>query len=339
MASTKNYSLREKIIDYDLSRGWYTRQQIEDACNRSLEAHGENPITSRQTIINDFTTIKRKYNVTIDFRKSGRTTYYRYHKRDFSVYRPELSYEDYCHLKETVRIVGRFKGMPQFGWIDELEIRLNMGLRRDPDMRKMVAFEDSAYNTGMEFFTPLFNAINEKTAITIDYKSFKRSESKEFEMSPYYLKEYNNRWFLLGKSPGFERISIYALDRILSIRNAGFKYEDTDVDFDDYFENVVGVTVSDAPIETVQIWVSKQQLNYIETKPLHCSQRLISTDEKGGIFEYDLIPNYELEQSILALGEHAQVVAPQSLRDKIMKRLGDNLSNYRHVQLPWTESY
>ena len=39
MANTKNYSLREKIIDYYLSHGWYTRQQIEDACNRELEAH------------------------------------------------------------------------------------------------------------------------------------------------------------------------------------------------------------------------------------------------------------------------------------------------------------
>lgn len=64
MANTKNYSLREKIIDYYLSHGWYTRQQIEDACNRELEAHRESPISSRQTIINDFLTIKNKYNVT-----------------------------------------------------------------------------------------------------------------------------------------------------------------------------------------------------------------------------------------------------------------------------------
>lgn len=337
MANTKNYSLREKIIDYYLSRGWYSRQQIEDACNRELEAHGEFAISSRQTIFNDFLSIKSKYRVTIETKKCGRTTYYRYQRRGFSIYKSELSYEDFSHLKEALQVLKHFRGMPQFEWVDELSVRLNLGLRSTTDNRNLVAFEDASSNTGMEFFTPLYNAINEKITLSVDYKSFKRPESKVFEVSPYHLKEYNNRWFLLGKSPGYDKISVYALDRIVSIRNAGFKYEDTDIDFDDYFENVIGVTVSDNPVETVELWISKQQLSYVETKPLHRSQRLLSTDDTGGVFQFDLIPNYELEQTILAFGEHAKVLAPASLRARIRQRLCDELKNYGYVQIPWTE--
>ena len=77
MANTKNYSLRERIIEHNMSKAWYTRKQIEADCNRELEAHGENAITSRQTLINDFLNIERKYNTSIDTKRVGRNTYYR----------------------------------------------------------------------------------------------------------------------------------------------------------------------------------------------------------------------------------------------------------------------
>jgi predicted DNA-binding transcriptional regulator YafY len=76
------------------------------------------------------------------------------------------------------------------------------------------------------------------------------------------------------------------------------------------------------------MWISKQQLCYLETKPLHRSQRIISRDDDGGIVEFDLIPNYELEHAILALGEHAKVLAPASLRDKIKERTRKSMNNY-----------
>lgn len=339
MANTKNYSLREKIIDKYLCRGWYTRQQLEDACNDELEAHREAPITSRQTIINDLDTIASRHHVTIEKKKCGRTTYYRYQDSSFSIYKPQLSPDDYHRLREALKVIKSFTGMPQFEWADGIGHRLDMRLNRDGDIRTIVSFEDSAYNTGIQHFTPIFNAISEKTTLNVSYKSFKSDDVWTFDFSPYYLKEYNNRWFVLGKSPGYERISIYALDRILSLGNAGVKYEDTDVDFDTYFENVVGVTVRDEEVQTVEVWFSKQQLDYIETKPLHRSQRLISRDETGGILQFDLIPNYELEQAILAQGEYAKVLAPASLRAKIRQRLCDSLTNYGYVQIPWMDSY
>ena len=107
MANTKNYSLREKIIDTYLRRGWYTRQQIEDACNRALMAHGENPITSRQTLMNDFLAISQKYHVTIEKKKDGRNILYRYKDRDFSIFKMELSDLDLSRLKEALNVLSQ----------------------------------------------------------------------------------------------------------------------------------------------------------------------------------------------------------------------------------------
>ncbi len=328
MPSNKNYSIREKVIDRLLHKGWHTRQQLEDACNRELEAQGIIPISSRQTIQNDLLAIRRKFHNAIDTRRIGHQTFYRYMDRDFSVFKTDMSSEDYSLLKGVIDVLKRFTGMPQFDWVDRLALRLDISLSRRTDKRVIVGFEDSSANTGIFYFTPIFDAICERTTISIEYKSFFRREPKTFVLSPYYLKEYNNRWFVLGKSPGYERMSIYALDRIVSMVNAGVKYEDTDVDFKAYFERVVGVTVSDREVETIRLWVSPQQMNYLETKPLHGSQRLVSKDETGAVFEFDLIPNYELEQSVLAFGEHAKVLAPESFKALIRARIAKNLSNY-----------
>lgn len=331
MAKNKNYSLRERIIDDYLRRGWYSRQQLEDACNRELEAHGEYPITSRQTIHNDLLTISRKYNVSIDTHMRGRTTFYRYQDHRFTIYKSELTHDDFSRLKETFQILKRFEGMPQFEWVDELELRLNMGLRRQADNRKIVSFEDFRYNTGMNYFTFIFDAICDKITLKVDYKAFKRSESKAFIISPYHLKEYNNRWYVIGKSPGYMRCSIFALDRIESLINAGLPYEDTDIDFEEYFENVIGVTISDKPVERVELWVDTQQLNYLKTKPLHRSQCIYYEDEKGGRVEYDVIPNFELEQAILSQGEHVKVLAPESLKERIAERVRKLHQNYEEI--------
>lgn len=329
MANNKNYSLREKIIDEHLRRGWYSRRQIEDACNRELESHGQNAVSSRQTIINDFTTIERKYHTTIETKQVGHVTFYRYRDPKFSIFKTLITYEDFCHLKESLKFLKRFEGMPQFEWVDELGLRLDMGLRRENDQRTLVGFEDSCRNRCMAYFTLLFNAIADKTTLSIDYQSFKRPESKLFVISPYYLKEYNNRWFLLGKSPGYDRISIFAVDRIQSVANAGVSYEDTDVDFDEYFANVIGVTMDDRePVQTVRLRISPQQIDYIETKPLHRSQYVVEKNEQGGIVELEVIPNYELEQTLLAMGEHCEVLSPPSLRERIKERLQAATKNY-----------
>jgi predicted DNA-binding transcriptional regulator YafY len=329
MSNNKNYSLREKIIDEHLRRGWYSRRQIEDACNRELESHGEHPVTSRQTIINDFMVIERKYHTTIDTKQVGHTFFYRYLDRNFSIFKTQLTYEDYCHLKESLKLLKRFEGMPQFDWVDELGLRLDLGLRREKDQRTLVGFEDSCRNNCLAFFTVLFNAIADKITLSIDYQSFKRRESKLFVISPYFLKEYNHRWFLLGKSPGYERISIFAIDRIQNVYNAGVSYEDTDVDFDTYFENVIGVTMDDRePVQTVRLRISPQQIDYVETKPLHRSQYVMEKNEQGGIVELEVIPNYELEQTILALGEHCEVLSPPALRERIKARLQAAVKKY-----------
>lgn len=338
MANGKNYSIREQILDQYLSSGhWYSRKQLEEFCNRELEIRGESPITSRTTIHNDLTEISNKYRITIDTKRKGRTIYYKYRDSSFSIFSRELSSEDRDRMIQAMELLRKFQGMPQFEWVEEMEARFSTTLYSNAETNPIVGFEDSSYNKGMQHFTPLIQVIKEKIAIELTYKSFRMKEEQTFVVSPYYLKQYNNRWYLLAKRSEYEKIGNYALDRIVSFRNAGAPYEECDIDFDEYFEDVIGVTVPEEDSEPVELWLSTDQLNYVETKPLHGSQKVIYRDENGGIVKYDLKLNYELEQKILSFGEKAKVLSPGDLQDRIKTRVTECLKKYQICPNPVNE--
>ena len=328
MANTKNYSIREMTLDHYLSSGkWYSRAQLEEFCNRALEERGESTISSRTTLQNDLTTISNKFHVNIETKKRGRVWYYRYEDPSFSIYSSELKEEDYEKLQQALETLNRFKGLPQFDWVDELGARFNESFYHS-NAHPIVGFESYTYNRGMEYFTPLFEAIKEQLTLSLQYKSFKMTEPRKFIIYPYYLKAYNSRWFLVAKEKGYDSFSVFALDRIEGVENAGIPYVSTDTDFDEYFDDVIGVGVPPGEPEKIEIWFSSEQLKYVETKPIHGSQRVIHRDETGGVVQLELIPNYELEQKILSFGEKAKVLSPITLQQKIKERLQAAIEKY-----------
>lgn len=126
--------------------------------------------------------------------------------------------------------------MPQFEWMTQLSADLHLRMANQDQVRAIVGFESSIYNKGMEHFTPLFDAIRKKTTVEITYQSFRMPEPQTVTVHPYYLKQYNNRWFLFCSTGDYTNISNYPLDRIHSVRHANIPYRETDINFDEYLK-------------------------------------------------------------------------------------------------------
>lgn len=330
MANVKNAFLREKIIDQCLhSRSGYSTQELMDKCNDALNLHGENIVTSPNTIRDDIHAIESRYNITVEAIRIGRNIRYRYEDPDFSIFTTPLDIEDILKLSESVAILRRFSGMSGFEWVDELEARIQTSTFTTP--KPVVGFADNERLEGMKWFTPLFNAINEEKAQIIGYQPF-GCKFMDLTIHPYFLKQYNQRWFLFAFDELRQSLSNFPLDRIKYVRPADVKYiPNTTIDFSHYFDNIVGVTIpSDAEVETVTLYVSPEQLPYIKTKPLHKSQKVIRKNEDGSaIITIEVIPNFELQQLLLSFGERITVLSPQPLKEEIQQRIEKNLKNYK----------
>ena len=227
-------------------------------------------------------------------------------------------------------MLRRFEGMPGFEWVEEMNAHLQSTVNASPE--PVIGFDENKDLKGMTFFTPLFKAITEKTAIKINYHTYRNDKITEAVIHPYYLKEYNQRWFLFARNDEYKSISVYALDRIETIGKTSTRFiQNIDIDFSHYFDDVVGVSVkSEETPQTVRIWVDKEQLPYTLSKPLHKSQKISERNEDGSaIISINVIPNFELEQLILSFGERFEILEPPSLRDRISERIKKNIEKYQ----------
>ena len=331
MANVKNGAFRERIIDRCLqSRRGYSTQEIFDKSNDALEHRGELPISALNTIRNDILSIENRWHIVVEQIRSGREIRYRYEDPHFSIFNTPLNEEEIAQLTQSISMLRRFEGMPGFEWVEEMNAHLQETVNARPE--PVIGFDENKELKGMVFFTPLFKAIAEKKAIKINYHTYRSDRIIEGVIHPYYLKEYNQRWFLFALNDEYKNISIYALDRIEAMEKTSAKFiPNTNIDFSHYFDNVVGVSVkSDETPQTVKIWVDSEQLPYTLSKPLHKSQTVIEDNEDGSaVIAIDVIPNFELEQLLLSFGERFEILSPALLREKISTRIKKNIEKYK----------
>ena len=313
MPKTKSAELRIKVIDRCLSdrKRKYSTAMIFDACNEELLKRDFVPITAMNSVRDDIEQIQRVYpGAEVESVREGRNIYYRYADPEFSIYKTPMKADEIIQLTQTLRLLRRFKGMPQFNWVDEIAERLGASLKLDEATDEIVGFDENLDLEGMDNFTPLFNAIVEEQPLKLTYQSFKQDSKETIIVHPYYLKQYNKRWFLIAWNDE--------------------AYKPTDVNWLDYFDEMIGVS-KDTRTEPqkVLLWVSNASWPYVKTKPLHgATQRLVNMDETGAYITIEVYLNYELEQQILSFGENMKVLEPETLRERMKQRLRDAFKLY-----------
>ena len=320
MAQNKGANVRYRAIDKCLSakHGRYSWEDLQRACEDALyRAFSERISVSRRQIFNDLNFMESEagFRALIKRTKDGKRTYYTYEDPNFSIANMPLSYEELDQLKETVLLLNRFKGLPQFEWMEELQSKLADKLHLNGTQESVIGFEQNMDLKGLENITPLFDAIVNKQVLNIRYKSFKKNKPITCEIHPYYLKQYNNRWFLFGWNTEFNAITNFALDRIEAVSPmlGEYKPKPEELDFDEYFEDIVGVTIpKDKRIEHIVMRVAPDRYPYIKNKPLHPSQHNYDKEYRISI---DVIPNNELIALLLSFGSQLEVLEPQSVRN------------------------
>lgn len=337
MATNKHAIIRYQALDRcfrNTGRKYYVDDLI-NACNKAIyEFTGTDIGISRRQIFEDikFMESSQGWNAPLDHCRDGHKVYYKYADTSFSINNQPLNETEENQLKEALMTISRFKGMPQFGWIDEISARLDAGLGLSKTEKKIIEFDQNDYLKGLEFITPLYNAILYSKTVLIKYKSFRQVEEQTFVLYPYFLKQYNNRWYVFGKNAESKFIVNLALDRILEIHDHKKKYENNkEIDFEEYFDDIIGVTVAnEGKVERIELKVSNALFPYIQTKPIHGSQKVKAKGEDYTVVTLDLIPNYELESLILSYGEGMELVKPAALRRKLNARVAKMNRNYQN---------
>ncbi len=328
MPTNKNAQIRYQALDRCLSN-WSCRYYIEnlvDACNEALYLYNGKDegggVKKRQVQADlEFLESEEGYRMEIDRIREGHRIYFRYHNKHDSIKQQPINQEELNLIHDALTILKRFDGVPQFEWLNDLENRLYSTSKLRNRLDSVISFQHNPYLKGMDsYYKPVFDAIINKRVIEIVYHPFGK-DARTVLVSPYHLKQYNNRWFLIGKHEGSTYLSNFAIDRIEGVKETSKAYEELskEIDFREYFSDVVGVSITNSPVEEVVLKVSERTLGYIVTKPIHESQSSKSVPLEDGFWKVTLKvqDNYELRSLLRSYGEQIEVLAPQSLRQKM----------------------
>jgi predicted DNA-binding transcriptional regulator YafY len=326
MAITKYPLIRYKILDKcfrNTGKRYFIEDLVKECENVILEMDPDSSGISLRQIREDIAFMKSAegWSIEIENNRVGRKMYYRYSDPNFSINNMPLNEIEINRLMEAVDILTQFKGMPQFKWLNELVPKLQQGISIKKET--IIEFDNNEYLKGIDYLGQIYNAIYYKKVLLIEYQPFESESSIDFTIHPHYLKQYNNRWFLFGFNNENEKADWnLAIDRIKEITEVNIKYKPNKIDWSDYFEDIIGVTkpIDTLPEKIILHFYGKTG-KYMETKPIHGSQKSNWINNDTLELKLNLIINYELERLILSYADTVKVIYPIELEKRIQERL------------------
>lgn len=201
---------------------------------------------------------------------------------------------------------------------------LNNVLHENADMKDRILMEKVP--SSERFLTDIISAMRDFRVISLCYQSFRHPEPFCFNVRPYCVKYFKQRWYLLGDSD--LGLRIYSLDRFVDMEELEEHFEiPKGFDAEEYFGNYFGVIIGEEP-EDVKIRVVPDQVKYFQTLPMHGSQRETAQEDGSSVFSYHIAPTLDFVQEILSHGADVEVLEPAELRESIADIIAGMASRY-----------
>lgn len=208
---------------------------------------------------------------------------------------------------------------------------LTESLIESRDILNYISFETQGKFRGVEYLKTLLRAIKNNRKITFTHENFETGKHRKYSLKPYLIKEYQNRWYLVGVISGINEFRTFGIDRINNLEISDKTFAPVkDFDAATLFNNTIGLTYSLNQLEEIILSFTPLQGKYIKTLPLHQSQEIVIEDENELQIKIKIIPNYEFVQRILMLGSNVKVLQPQWLVADVKWQLKESLKQYEN---------
>jgi len=309
MPTNKDALLRYLCIDQRLrKKPSPSMEDLQSSVEKEMESFNSKKVSvSRETLKKDIKTLRNDFGSPIDYDRMDNIYFYQN--------------ESYTFLNLGESTINRLTS----------KIKIDNLISGGEKLENYIQFEEETSIKGWEYIPEITLAISSKKQIEINYSSKKSDELKVYTLNPLLLKENRNYWYLLATIGDSKSIRTFNLSRIENEITITEQVVVSPPDFKplDYFKNSIGVTAQQ--VEPVDVFLSftPNQANYLKEKPLHKSQTILVDNKDEFRISIFVEPTYEVMANILSYGENVVVLQPEKLRNDIMKRIKEQLNNYK----------
>jgi predicted DNA-binding transcriptional regulator YafY len=247
---------------------------------------------------------------------------YTYEDPNYSIDDIPLNEEELEAIKIAANLLSQYKGVDIFstfgGAMEKIADRVNLKLQEH--QKGYMSFEASTADGGSKHVLTISEQIKHRVALNLRYFSFSSRKEKSFTFHPYFIKEYRGRWYVVGYHEAYSNLRVLALERILQLEpNYHTSYRINQMDFSKYFDDIIGISLEGEAPEDITLRLTPKDYQFIESQPIHASQKVLEKTDDYVVIQIHLRVNYELKSLILSLGPGVQVIAPTKLREEILQ--------------------
>ena len=286
------------IVDTIERHGAITREMLNELWMKSEFSEG-NPLP-RRTFFNYRNGIADTLGIDIELNKS--------------------TYEYYIAHDGTENASKRQQWL-----LDSMSISSMVSSSADLSSRILLEYVPSA----REFLPSIIDAMRHNLRIKFDYKSYKRANPRNgIRFEPYFVKIFNQLWYVIGLNIADQKIKTYSLDRMSNvvITDSTFHMPYNLVP-EEFFADCYGITTNEDEPKHIVIKAETTQAKYLRALPLHPSQQEELHDDYS-IFSYKMRNTYDLRERLLSHGSSIEVLEPPELKAQIVDEMKKALDNY-----------
>ncbi len=209
--------------------------------------------------------------------------------------------------------------------LDSMSISGMVSSSSDLSSRILLEYVPSA----REFLPMIIDAMRQNLRIKFSYKSYMRANQQNgIIIEPYFVKIFNQLWYVIGYNTADKKIKTYSLDRMSNVNITDDKFEMPE-DFvpEEFFADCYGITTNQAEPKRIAIKAEPTQAKYLRALPLHPSQQEELHDNYS-IFRYKMRNTYDLRERLLSHGSSIEILEPPELKAQIVDEMKKALENY-----------
>jgi len=323
MPTNKEALVRYRVINRCLKDFRYANlDKLIKSCENVLSVSPISPRTLYQDIRDMKQDERLGYYAPIKLDRYKRAYYYE--DPDYSIDNIPLNDEEVQALSFAAAMLDQYSNVGIFstftGAVQKVVETMNIKrLSADEDLLTFIEFEQSPVSLGQQFIQPIIMAIKDKKVIKFKYQRFEVEIPYTHRVHPYLLKQYHNRWYLIGWHNELEEIYTYCLDRFVSTPvPLDLPYHKSGFNTREYYKSVIGIIAPTSKPVKVVLKFTKFQAWYVITQPIHSSQK-VKMKKDHALVELKVVPTYELRMLILGWGPDVEVLQPKSLREEIIE--------------------
>lgn len=337
---------RLRVLDELLSedgQGYSIQQLVEKVNNHFKEDFDKSEEISYDIINRDIHFMKNDLDMDIIYSEPVKTVsnqravrLCRYRDENTSLFKISLNDEEKEILRIGIELLGGLKGVGK----KVEKFRTMLGNNNSSVISSTKNPKEDVWSS---LIWSLYRNITSHEVLSIKMRNRSTGNIKRHIVHPWYLREYNRRWYMFGFDESVEKIAHFALDRMSGTPSVikGTKWKAPKMSIENILKDVIGVSINDNEVQEILFWVSNKSADFVKKKPIHHTQREkkvekigentnIQRFKDGKFFTIKCKKNYELVRELMSFGSELIVLYPNNIVDEIKQKLTGMAILYNH---------